>query len=118
MPRAKEPFAVTLTVDGLWNKLWDSRIRDFEHDPRLTEIPEADRVATRLRWVASATKALKGRGFGTPRERRDAGEPVVFRRYLLKGNPLVAEHAFVSDLSIKWLAIDHLDRITVAENAP
>lgn len=118
MVRAKNQYAATLVVAGLWKQRWDSRISDFEHDPRLVEVPEDQREATRLRWVEAATEDLKKRGFGTPRERRDAGDPVIFRRYLLPCNTLVAEHASVADRSIKSLAVDHYDVVTASEDGP
>jgi hypothetical protein len=110
-------------VPGLWEWLWQKKIREFEHDPRLcasiTGQSAEELAATRLRWVAAALAQLKERGIPSPRERFAAGEPFVFARWMLGGNmwndDFIREHPLVSDRSIRWLRVDAADKVTASE---
>jgi hypothetical protein len=60
-------------VPGLHKWLWEKRIHEFEHDPRLlasiTGGTAEGLAATRQRWVATALERLDGPGIGSPQQR-------------------------------------------------
>ena len=63
----------TLVVPGLHKWLWEKRIHEFEHVPRLLASITGDTAerlaAIRQRWVAAALERLEGLGIGSPQQR-------------------------------------------------
>lgn len=124
MPQADND-TIALRVPGLFRHLWETKIRDFEFDPRLTAVGMSEDTAEELevrrnRVVASETERLRELGIGTPRERYEAGETFQFSRSRIGGNlfgaDYVREHPLVRDRSIRWLRVDADDVVTLGES--